>query len=348
MAIGRDGFPVISYYQQAPAALKVVKCGNAYCTGGNIISIVDNTIGSIGGNEGYTSIVIGADGFPIISYEDRVDYDLKVVKCGNAACSADNLITRVDTGPAGYTGTISSIAMGSDGLPIISYTALSGNLIKVVKCGNSSCSADNVFADIDTGWLQYLSITIGADGLPIISYSVEVTSGKGIRVAKCGNLSCSENTIKTTVDKMTSGAAYGLHNSIAIGTDGLPVISYLDMTYFPDYDLRVLKCGNAACSANNTITVVDGPHSVGMWNSIAIGADGLPIVSYQDTSIPYDLKVVKCGNASCSANNIVGFIGIGNHGAFSSIAIGFDGLPVIAYDSGKLTVAKCADAACSQ
>lgn len=346
MAIGRDGFPVISYYRYAPAALKVVKCGNASCTTGNTTSIVDNTIGSIGDYAGYTSIAIGADGFPVISYEDRVDYDLKVVKCGNAACSAGNLITRVDTGPAGYIGTVSSIAIGSDGLPIISYTSLSGNLVKVVKCGNSSCSAGNVFTDIDTGWLQYLSITIGADGLPLISYSVEVSGGKGIRVAKCGNLSCSENTIKTTVDTMTSGAAYGLQNSITIGTDGLPVMSYLDMTYFPDYDLRVLKCGNATCSANNIITVVDGPHSVGKWNSIAIGADGLPIVSYQDTSTPNDLKVVKCGNASCSANNTISFIGSG--GDFSFIAIGFDGFPVIAYDFGKLTVAKCADAACSQ
>ena len=40
------------------------------------------------GNVGYdTSITIGADGFPIISYRDLTNQNLKVAKCGDASCS---------------------------------------------------------------------------------------------------------------------------------------------------------------------------------------------------------------------------------------------------------------------
>ena len=49
----------------------------------NTINTLDST-----GNVGYeSSITIGADGFPIISYHDLTNQDLKVAKCGDASCS---------------------------------------------------------------------------------------------------------------------------------------------------------------------------------------------------------------------------------------------------------------------
>ena len=46
-------------------------------------STLDNPVNSVGS---YTSIAIGADGVPVISYFDSVDNDLKVAKCGSLAC----------------------------------------------------------------------------------------------------------------------------------------------------------------------------------------------------------------------------------------------------------------------
>jgi len=44
----------------------------------------------------------------------------------------------------------------------------------------------------------------------------------------------------------------GYYNiSLAIGADGLPVIAYYDVD---NGDLKVAKCGNAACAAGNTLT----------------------------------------------------------------------------------------------
>ena len=73
----------------------------------------------------------------------------------------------------------------------------------------------------------------------------------------------------------------GSYTSIAIGTDGFPVISYLDAR--PPCALKVAKCVNAACTGTSTITTVDDPaNTVGEYTSIAIGTDGLPVISYYD------------------------------------------------------------------
>ena len=68
--------------------------------------------------------------------------------------------------------------------------------------------------------------------------------------------------------------------SIAIGTDGFPVISYYDAT---NQDLKVADCGDADCSSATLITI-DAAEIVGQDTSIAIGADGYPVISYYDAT----------------------------------------------------------------
>jgi hypothetical protein len=137
----------------------------------------------------------------------------------------------------------------------------------------------------------------------------------------------------------------GAYTSIAIGADGLPVISHLDSTANA---LRVTHCGNAACTAGAVSTTVDDPdQSVGWYTSIAIGADGLPVISHQDVGADA-LRVTHCGNAACTTGNVS--TTVDNHVAtFTSIAIGTDGLPVISFmDWGPetLCVTKCGTQSC--
>jgi hypothetical protein len=137
----------------------------------------------------------------------------------------------------------------------------------------------------------YTSIAIGTDGLPVISY--QDSSAGALKVAQCANIACTGVPTINTVDDPTNSV--GLYTSIAIGADGLPVISYRDNTAGA---LKVARCGNAAC-ATATITTVDDPaNSVGEYTDIAIGADGLPVISYRNTPAGA-LKVAKCGTRSC-------------------------------------------------
>jgi len=138
----------------------------------------------------HTSITIGTDGLPVISYRDGTSFNLKVAHCGNASCSSGNTLTTVDN--AALVGTDTSIAIGTDGFPVISYRDNTGGNLKVAHCENILCNSgsptlttvDNA-ADVGVD----SSITIGTDGLPVISY-YDFTN-TALKVAHCTNTSCS-------------------------------------------------------------------------------------------------------------------------------------------------------------
>ena len=81
-----------------------------------------------------TSIKIGADGLPVVSYYNGGSY-LKVAHCANAACTGAAAIASVDTA-ADDVGRYSSIAIGKDGLPVVSYFDATNARLKVLKCNN--------------------------------------------------------------------------------------------------------------------------------------------------------------------------------------------------------------------
>ncbi len=91
----------------------------------------------------YTSIAVGADGFPVISYFDHTAHALKVAKCNDAACAgSDETITTVDD-PANEVGDYTSIALGVDGFPVISYYDDTAGALKVAKCNDAACAGAN-------------------------------------------------------------------------------------------------------------------------------------------------------------------------------------------------------------
>jgi hypothetical protein len=321
IAIGNDGFPVISYYDNTNGNLKVAKCVNAACTGTSTKTTVDASAGVVGV---YTSIAIGTDGFPVISYYDDTNDDLKVAKCVNAACTGTSTITIVDATDS--VGFYTSIAIGNDGFPVISYYDDTNDDLKVAKCVNAACTGTSTITIVDATGVVGLdtSIAIGTDGFPVISY-FDATNAD-LKVAKCVNAACTGTSTKTTVD--ASAGVVGVHSSIAIGTDGFPVISHHDDT---NDDLKVAKCVNAACTGTSTITIVDATGFVGLYTSIAIGNDGFPVISYNDDTND-DLKVAKCVNAACTGTSTKTTVdATGVVGFYTSIVIGNDGFPVISY-----------------
>ena len=190
------------------------------------------------GNVGeYTSVTVGTDGLPLISYYDGTNRDLKVAHCGNAACTSST-ITTVDSG--NYVGRDTSVTVGADGLPLISYYYWDYGDLRVAHCGNAACTSGNTITTVDSAGDVgfYTSVTVGADGLPLISY-VDITN-EDLRVAHCGNAACTSSTT-TTVD---SAGDVGQYTSVTVGADGLALISYYDTS---SDDLKVAHCSNRFC-----------------------------------------------------------------------------------------------------
>lgn len=187
LAIGGDGYPVISYHEHDPGVLKFAKCNDPACAGGDeTITILDNTTEYAGR---HTSVAIGADGFPVISYSTSWDWELRVIKCNDAACTGgDETRSVIDYAASGFT----AIAIGADGFPVIAYTGGGSQYaLKVAKCNDAACSgSDEIVTLVDPVSSGYISLIIGADGLPVISYFDNVANA--LKVVHCGNSSCSK------------------------------------------------------------------------------------------------------------------------------------------------------------
>jgi predicted regulator of Ras-like GTPase activity (Roadblock/LC7/MglB family) len=307
------------------------------------ISLVD--LGKFG--DVYTSITIGTDGLPIISYHDLTEHYLKVAHCEDAQC-ASATVTTLDSTVS--TGHFTSIAIGSDGLPVIAYSkgALLGTLI-VAHCQNVQCTSA---VSRNIAFLsESPAITIGADGFPLISYHDD--DGKGLKVAHCQDVYCSSVTLTVVDDGLH--ADVGWFSSITIGSDGLPVISYFDQT---NGWLKVAHCNDATCGSAS-LTLADpvinisgdfsGTAGVGQYTSITIGADGFPIISYYDM-VNSSLKLTRCLNVQCTQGSNTTVDSAGSVGQYTSIALGADGAPVISYwdqANEDLKVARCSGANCS-
>jgi hypothetical protein len=268
IAIGVDGLPVIAHWDQEHGDLIVSHCGNPACSFGDGSTTVDDGGGFDVGS--FPSIAIGSDTLPVIAYFDATNGNLRFMHCNDIACSGqDEGLTTVDTGVGGP----SSIAIGTDGLPIISYNK--GGLLKTAHCGNVACNSGVVIRTIDQGPdARRSSIAIGTDGNPVMSYVVGTYPGYHVSVAHCGNLTCTSKTVKV----LGTG---GDDTAIAIGFNGNPYLSYfLETTdHVSDTYLKVVRCGNPACSSGNHTKTI-GPIYSGSHTDLVIGIDGRPLVAY--------------------------------------------------------------------
>ena len=292
LAIGNDGLPVISHRNVSQQSVLVTKCGNADCSSGNSTVTIDDNGNDLGY---YTSIAVLPDGRPVVAYLDGTAGTLKMVRCGSARCTGASSTNVVDAGP-NNVGEYVRVAIGADGFPVLAYRDGTLGALKFARCVNNECVGATVRNLVDhvagLGLGYFVSLAIGADGIPIISH-YHFSAGQ-LRVAKCANASCGSTAKVTVVD--ASPNLVGQESAIAIGVDGIPILSYRDLSRSA---LKVARCSDADCTEPAQIsTVDDSVHGLGANSSIAIGLDGLPIISYADATSGA-LRVLKCGSRSC-------------------------------------------------
>jgi len=321
IAIGTDGFPIISYYDATNGDLKVIHCSIAICSPFNNPETPDS-VGNVGQ---FTSIAIGTDGFPILSYYDVTNQDLKAVHCTSTTCSTHDVPVTIDS--LGTVGQYTSIVIGTDGFPMISYWDGTNNDLKAVHCASASCVVYTKLTLDSTGDVgAYTSIAIGTDGFPIISY-YDLTN-QDLKAVHCTSATCFSQDSPMTID---STGNVGLYTSIAKGSDGFPVISYNDINGV----LKLVHCTSATCSTHDTPKTFDDDYNpLALGTSLAIGKDGFPIISYAaGTNVnAASLKVIHCTSVTCSTDDIPETLDDSNAGGtYTSIKIGTEGFPVISY-----------------
>lgn len=243
IAIGSDNLPIISYYDETLGALKVAHCNDAACTGGDeTLTVID----SGGGNDVglFTSIAIGNDDLPVISYWDATAGTLKVAHCNDVACTqGDETVTTVDDGSGDIVGAFSSIAIGGDNLPIISYQNLDTIRLEVAHCNDVACSGNDESVSTITQGGGYSSIARGSGGLPVISHYNRFA--ESLEVVYCNDAACTGSPESVTTVDSGGGNDVGLYISMTIDGNRAPLISYYDRDA---QTLKVADCETAGCN----------------------------------------------------------------------------------------------------
>jgi len=277
LALDSAGRPVISYFDYSGSHLKLARCGNATCSSGNTIQIVDNSYLTA-----YHSLALDSRDFPVISYVDALNRHLKLAHCGNATCSSDNTIVTVD-GTGSFAFDV-SLTLDSNGYPVISYFS-NGNL-RLARCGDATCSSGNTIQTVDSaadvGY--YSSLALDNSDRPVISY-FDRTNGD-LKLARCGDATCSSSNTLQTVD---SAGIVGTFTSLQLDSHNKPIISYHDFT---NGNLKIVYCGDLICSSGNTLETVDNAADVGWESSLRLDGSGQPVISYHDIGNG-DLKLAR-------------------------------------------------------
>lgn len=295
VTVGADGFPFVTYRDSSSANfnLKAVHCTSVSCSTRDAPLVLDST-----GNVGlYTSVTVGSDSFPFVSYYDFTNEDLKAIHCTSLSCATRDAPLTLDTAAEG-AGEYTSVTVGADGFPFISYrgdTFTAGEL-KVVHCTSASCASRDAPLAVDTvgdvGY--YTSVTIGEDGFPFIAYRDGANDGVNadLKAVHCTSLSCSTHSAALTLD--TTGNV-GEHTAVTLGADGFPFVTYHDASNF---DLKSVHCKSLSCASRDAPVALDTVGSVGTHTSVTLGADGFPFVTYFSATNS-DLKAVHCSNVRC-------------------------------------------------
>ena len=134
------GYPVVSYYNNnyIHQDLKILHCNDVNCAGGNesIVSVDTAGVGE------YNSLQLDASGYPVVSYYDEINYDLKILHCNDVNCSGgDESIVSVDT--VGDVGRYNSLQLDASGYPVVSYYNNINEDLKILHCNDANCAGGN-------------------------------------------------------------------------------------------------------------------------------------------------------------------------------------------------------------
>ena len=282
MENGSDSRPFISYFKSA--LMRSAKCSSGTCASSTFATPGNGQAGggSAVANYGVTTYLEGNNPF-IIYFTNASGSEEKFVTCNNSACTS----TSTTSDGADNRNHVSSFRT-SDGTPYLLNGVSNSGQISARRCTNVGCNPSN--------WLQFGTFLSGASQasrpIPLLSSSgnpISVYERNGdLQVYTCSDSGCSGGSQNTVVN-----GGVGSYMS-AMLKNGLPLIAYVR-----NGGVQLLFCGNWSCSSGNTTRTIDASGATGQV-SVAVGSDGIPVLSYFKGGSTADLYMARCNNSTCS------------------------------------------------
>lgn len=395
LQVAVDGMPLSTrqFFLSVPYALQagqIAGLAGTLCSLGGVVKGFDSlgvpicststsTIATLDPNGGSdVRLLVGPDGFPFVSYYDQ-NSDLKLIHCTSADCSS--------TDPPVILGSVTphpySLAIGTDGFPVVAYT--DGTNLIFIHCTDVSCNAFDAPLTLDpTNNANFPSIGIGGDGFPRILYEGETIFIPMINATLpqfssiiCTSPTCSNSPVP--IRSVSSIFAGGQSLALAIGNDGLPVITFVQIINPPQSLIVSTGGGSSAIKTVDALFLDQVSIGIYLGNPVILYRDStflssqnfelaacfdatcqtilfvnplpftLPKMAVSDTDgtvLCHSDKVTLCGDITCTVVQSEATIPISGS-ICASIAIGADEFPVVVVnDSGSLKVFDCADPGC--
>ncbi len=332
LTLNHNGNAVISTHGFGDLTTRIIVCGDLACSLANRTrSVLDHSTSY------YTSVVINDNNFPVVSYYDGENGNLKLATCGNVSCTFSDIVT-VDSS-TNDTGLYSSMMLNDSGDPVISYKHLTYKTLELAICKDAACTVKtSKRVDSINPIGSTTSLALDSNGFPTISYMDD--RDRYLRIAVCNDTDCTNPTL-TAID---NGDIFGRTASLEINQNHKPVVSYYNQT---KSNLEMVVCNMCI---RPTLTTVDSGNGgiTGLASSMALNSSGNAVISYYDASFKR-LKLAICNDATCSNPNIstVNSTFVMN---YISLALNDEDIPIISYynvDDHQLEIAICNDANCS-
>ena len=341
LALDSSGNPVVSYYDPIDDDLRILHCSNPNCSSGNSVTLPD-TEGDVGW---FTSLVLDADGNPVVSYYDNTNDDLKILHCNDPDCAGDDeSITSPDR--PGAPGMWSSLVLDASGNPVVSYFGDTLNDLKILHCNDPDCAGDDesiTTPDTSGSVGTHTSLVLDGSGNPVVSYR----GGANLKLLHCGNANCGPGNVITSPGKINPFPPSGLgrYTSLALDSSGNPVVSYDG-----SHRLNVLHCNDASCAGNDdSISSPSIEFRSGQYTSLVLDGSGNPVVSYYNGG-DTDLELLHCNDANCVlGGDSITSPDTASVSGYTSLALDASGNPVVSYGGGgNLRILHCGNANCAE
>ncbi|MCI0708668.1 MAG: hypothetical protein L0154_00755, partial [Chloroflexi bacterium] len=302
---------------------------------GDVITVVDSS-GSMG------DMVVNSSGNPVFAYYSSGS--LKLAVCSNPTCTSKTTRTLASD----ITSSDLSIALSSDGFPVIAYQQ-NNNYTGVIVCTDATCGGV-IFRTEILGTGDSISLALTPTNLPRISYHwYHSGNNKGsLWLHVCNDFLCLNVEDQIIVDSPPSPGRIGEFNSLKLNSGGTPVFSYYDGM---SDNLKLATCLTYNCAPGTSVyTTLDSAGDVGTHTSLKLIGGTTPVIAYKDETNDR-LKLVICSNQFCTfpaptIRILDPFMG--SFGGDISLTLDSGNRPIVSYDGDTfgLNLITCLDPTC--
>jgi hypothetical protein len=234
IAMRPNGTPFVAYLVDTGASftLKAFDCTSDDCSTGTVRTLDSSNVS----NDSRVSISVRDGGIPIVFYEGNgASQGLHAYRCFDSACTNG---TARDINDDEVFG-IDSTARAGRG-PFVVYTAGSGGAVRGFDCIDAGCDGGTVRTFSTSSNSAKVAVQQPATGGPVVAYH----AASALRVYRCDNSNCA-----TGVESLVaSGPELEGSPSMALRSDGRPVVLSEEDDLSGTRRLRVDTCGNVGCA----------------------------------------------------------------------------------------------------